>query len=83
MRRDALARPGIGTTGAGWRRVGHEYHGPCPVSGAGRDCCFASEGRAGDVKLGCRRCGVRLDSEAFIAHVRALVGENARRVAER
>ena len=30
----------------GWRRVGREYHGPCPVSGAGRDCCFASEGRA-------------------------------------
>ena len=27
---------------AGWRRVGHEYHGPCPVTGAGRDCCFAS-----------------------------------------
>ena len=37
---------------AGWRRVGREYHGPCPVSGAGRDCCFASEGRAGAVALG-------------------------------
>ena len=65
----------------GWRRVGREYHGPCPVSGAGRDCCFASEGQAGGVKLGCRRCGVRLESEAFRAHLDALVGEPARHVA--
>ena len=51
----------------GWRRVGREYHGPCPVSGAGRDCCFASEGRAGGVAVGCRRCGNggRLDSESL------------------
>ena len=62
----------------GWRRVGREYHGPCPVSGAGRDCCFASEGRAGDVALGCRKCGGKLDSEAFIAHLDALVGATAR-----
>ena len=68
----------------GWRRVGREYHGPCPVSGAGRDCCFASEGRAGDVKLGCRKCGGnggRLDSESLIAHLAALGGETARHVA--
>ena len=69
---------------AGWRRVGREYHGPCPVSGAGRDCCFASEGRAGDVALGCRKCGGnggKLDSESFLAHLAALVGETARHVA--
>ena len=68
----------------GWRRVGREYHGPCPVSGAGRDCCFASEGRAGDVALGCRKCGGnggKLDSESFLAHLAALVGETARHVA--
>ena len=68
----------------GWRRVGREYHGPCPVSGAGRDCCFASEGRAGDVKLGCRKCGGnggKLDSESFLAHLAALGGETARHVA--
>ena len=41
----------------GWRRVGRAYHGPCPVTGAGRDCCFASAGRTG-VALGCRQCGV-------------------------
>ena len=66
------------------RRVGREYHGPCPVSGAGRDCCFASEGRAGDVALGCRKCGGnggKLDSESFLAHLAALVGETARHVA--
>ena len=68
----------------GWRRVGREYHGPCPVSGAGRDCCFASEGRAGDVALGCRKCGGnggKLDSESFLAHLAALGGETARHVA--
>ena len=69
---------------AGWRRVGREYHGPCPVSGAGRDYCFASEGRAGGVALGCRKCGGnggKLDSESFLAHLAALVGETARHVA--
>ena len=51
---------------------------------AGRDCCFASEGRAGDVALGCRKCGGnggKLDSESFLAHLAALVGETARHVA--
>ena len=68
----------------GWRRVGRDYHGPCPVSGAGRDCCFASDGRAGGVALGCRKCGGnggKLDSESFLAHLAALVGETARHVA--
>ena len=67
---------------AGWRRVGLEYHGPCPVSGAGRDCCFASEGRRAGVALGCRKCGGRLDGEAFRQHLEALVGTTAREVAQ-
>ena len=33
------------------------------------------------MKLGCRWCGARLDSEAFRAHLDALVGETARHVA--
>ena len=68
---------------AGWRRVGREYHGPCPVSGAGRDCCFASDGRARGVAVGYRRCGNggRLDSESLIAHLAARGGETARHVA--
>ena len=67
----------------GWRRGGRDYHGPCPVSGAGRDCCFASDGRARGVAVGCRRCGNggRLDSESLIAHLAALGGETARHVA--
>ena len=64
----------------GWRRVGREYHGPCPVTGAGRDCCFASAGRTG-VALGCRQCGGRLAGEVFRHHLAALVGETARDVA--
>ena len=64
----------------GWRRVGREYHGPCPVTGAGRDCCFASAGRTG-VALGCRQCGGRLTRESFTHHLAALAGETAREVA--
>ena len=64
----------------GWRRVGHEYHGPCPVTGAGRDCCFASEGRTG-VALGCRQCGGRLAGEVFKHHLAALIDATAREVA--
>ena len=53
------------------------------VNTTGRDCCFASEGRAGGVAVGCRRCGNggRLDSESLIAHLAALGGETARHVA--
>ena len=65
---------------AGWRRVGRAYHGPCPVTGAGRDCCFAAAGRTG-VALGCRQCGGRLAGEVFRHHLAALVGETARDVA--
>ena len=68
---------------AGWRRVGRADHGPCPVSGAGRACCCASDGRAGGVALGCRKCGNggRLESESLMAHLAALGGETARHVA--
>ena len=44
----------------------------------------ASDGRAGDVALGCRKCGGnggKLDSESFLAHLAALGGETARHVA--
>ncbi len=41
----------------------------------------ALQGRAGDVALGCRKCGGKLDSESFLAHLAALVGEAARHVA--
>ena len=68
---------------AGWRRVGRADHGPCPVSGAGRAWCCASDGRAGGVALGCRKCGNggRLERESLMAHLAALGGETARHVA--
>ena len=31
----------------GWRRVEREYHGPCPVSGAGRDCWHCQVNESG------------------------------------
>ena len=33
------------------------------------------------MKLGCRMCGARLDSEAFRTHLDALVGKTARHLA--
>ena len=51
------------------------------MDGAGRDCCFASEGRRAGVALGCRKCGGGLDGEAFREHLEALVGDTARHVA--
>ena len=83
MRRDRLARRGSGVTGAAGLAARRARISRA-VSGAGRDCCFASEGRAGDVKLGCRKCGGnggKLDSESFLAHLAALGGETARHVA--
>ena len=41
----------------GWRRIGHEWHGPCPVTGGGRDCCWFGPGHGADVRGGCRACG--------------------------
>ena len=79
-RRSAPGTPPRRPIRSGWRRVGREYHGPCPVTGAGRDCCFASAGRTG-VALGCRQCGGRLAGEVFRHHLAALVGETARDVA--
>ena len=43
----------------GWRRIGHEWHGPCPVTGGGRDCCWFGPGHGADVRGGCRACGGR------------------------
>ena len=59
---------------AGWRRVGREYHGPCPVTGSGRDCCWIGAGATADVRVGCRACGVPLDGDAVRAHLDALCG---------
>ena len=61
---------------AGWKRRGREWHGPCPVTGSGRDCAWFARGRGDgdDVRGGCRACGGRLDASAFRAHLVAVVG---------
>ena len=53
---------------SGWKRVGREWHGPCPLSNRGRDTCWA---RAADripdgVLFGCRKC------EPFTVELRRL-----------
>ena len=61
----------------GWRRVGREWHGPCPVTGSGRDTCWLAAGGVGGVLAGCRKCGGRLDGLTFRAHLDALMGRTA------
>ena len=56
----------------GWRRVGVEWHGPCPVTGAGHDCCWCGPGASTAIRIGCRHCGGRLDAAAVREHLAAL-----------
>ena len=43
---------------AGWRRRGREWRGPCPVTGLGKDTCWArpADYIADGVLVGCHKC---------------------------
>ena len=60
-----------------WRRIGREWHGPCPVRGIGENTCWFAEGSRTPVRGGCRKCGGRLSSPAFREHLAAIVGDIA------
>ena len=64
----------------GWRRVGKEWRGPCPVTGAGTRGAWFQPGGTVEIVGGCHKCG-RLDADSFKAHLAALAGETARPVA--
>ena len=55
-----------------WKRIGNEWHGPCPVTGEGADCAWSD----GTATLGCRKCGPdgdgRLTGQTFLDHAKAL-----------
>ena len=56
-----------------WKRIGGEWHGPCPVDpGETKDCAWVKpEGGT----MGCRQCGDpsgKLDGDTFTAHARAV-----------
>ena len=56
----------------GWKRRGREWHGPCPLSGTGRDTCWFAAGAVDAVRGGCRQCGGRLKSRDLAEHLAAL-----------
>ena len=58
-----------------WRRIGREWHGPCPVTGAGRHTCWFAAGDRAEIRGGCRRCGTKLSGTDFVGHVHALLGD--------
>ena len=52
-----------------WRRIGREWHGPCPVRGIGENTCWFAPGARTPVRGGCRKCGGRLSSPDFREHL--------------
>ena len=59
---------------AGWKQTGREWHGPCPVTGEGKDRAWV---RPEEERLGCRGCGPDGDGglgsgELLKAHAEAL-----------
>ena len=60
-----------------WRRIGREWHGPCPVRGIGENTCWFAPGARTPVRGGCRKCGGRLSSPDFREHLAAVVGDLA------
>ena len=57
----------------GWRRRGKEWRGPCPITGEGKDTCWAlpADYIADGVLIGCHRC-LPWGREARDAHLEAL-----------
>lgn len=64
-----------------WKRTGREWHGPCPVTGDGRDTCWFGPGSRVAIVAGCRRCGTRLSGPLFLEHLGAVVDVTQFRVA--
>ena len=55
-----------------WRRIGREWHGPCPVRGIGENACWFAEGNSTPVRGGCRKCGGHLLGSVFREHLDAI-----------
>ena len=58
-----------------WRRIGKEWHGPCPVREIGKNTCWFAQGDRAPVRGGCRKCGGRLSSADFREHLTAVLGD--------
>ena len=57
-----------------WRRIGREWHGPCPVQGIGKNTCWFAEGSRTPVRGGCRKCGGRFSAQGLREHLDAVCG---------
>ena len=58
-----------------WRRIGKEWHGPCPVREIGKNTCWFAQGDRAPVRGGCRKCGGRLSAADFKEHLTAVLGD--------
>lgn len=75
------SRLAAGLRPLGWRRVGAEWRGPCPVTLAGPDAvAWVRQGELGQVRLGCRHCAASglLDDDELRLHLAALTGQGIR-----
>ena len=60
------------TPPSGWKRTGGEWHGPCPITGEGKDGCWVVPEKE---LIGCRKCvpgNGKLDGQQFLEHAKAL-----------
>ena len=60
-----------------WRRIGREWHGPCPVTGVGQHTCWFAAGDRAEIPRRLPPLRHQAVATDFISHVDALVGRTS------